>query len=409
MKKMFLFLAVVMILSTAATMTMAATLAEWDFGMANYRVDTGSPNYYRNLPSGGSLASTAKTEIRTAPNPTSDNLTANWQQVTGASGATDDYAVGWKGKSGSQHILYTGLTTPYSESTTSNKQKSNWFTAQRQTMTISAKIKFNQLRYGNYDQNQMFSIGMGWSGGMAESTGQTSNLFHINAAVFSTRYLTGGTNPGQTGNTSTIYDELSDYVPGVGTTASTTADKIIGPNAAVASNTNNSGTKDDVVANWRGYAGLAIMKNDVSQGTPYLSKFAERGGLLPTPIAADPNAIAINAAGSDNISGNADDWYLYTMTMDFSSRTTAVYNVYLNNVLQATLTQNLPIGTVAGDFWTIRELKIGSNGYFSGAIDNLKITDTIDDPSVPTVPEPATLVGLLAFAPALIAISRRRK
>ena len=413
MKKVFFVLAAVMLITTAATMTMAATLAEWNFGMATYVVDTSaSPAYYKNLPIDGSLLSTARTEIRSAPKvPPIDLTLANWEQAIGVSGAADDFAMGWLGKSGAQHILYTGLTTPYSESTTSNKQKSNWFTAERQTMTISAKIRFNQMRYPygvgtstGYDQNQMFSIGFGWSGGMAEpTTGQTQNLFHVNAAVFAPRYPDGGTNPGGSGNTATVYQNLSDYVPGVGTTASTTADRILGPNAAVTSNTSNTGTRENVVANWRGYAGLSIMKNDVSQGTPYMSKFAERGGFvplpagwvegdpIPAPIPADPNAIPIAANGLDGIADNADDWYLYTMTVDFSAGSTATYNVYLNNVLQATLTQNLPLGKPEGEFWTVRELKIGSNGYFTGSIDDLKVTDTIDPPVV--VPPAGAVTG----------------
>ena len=394
MKKTLLVFAVVMILATAATMTMAATLAEWDFNMASYVIDTSAtPNYYRYLPIGGSLASTAKVEIRQAPVLTSDNLTANWEQPVGASGAADDYAVGWLGKSGATQTLYTGLAIPYAESITTNKQKSNWFTAERQKMTISAKIKFYSLRYGGRPQNQMFSVGIGWSGGMIDPvTTYSHNLFHINASIICSKNVEGGTNYGGSGNTADGLINLSDYVQ------ATTTDKIVGPNAAVPSNINNGGTTSGATlipdADFRGYAGVSIMKWDASYGTPYLSKYAERGGPvqlpvgwvegdpIPAPIPADPNAVPIAVNGADGIPNNADDWYSYIITIDLSEGSTATYNVYLNNVLQATLTQNLPLGKPAGEFWTVRDLKIGSNAWFSGALDDIKVTDTIDPPTV---------------------------
>ena len=389
MKKVFLVLAVVMILATAATMTMAATLAEWNFGLASY--DTSVATHYKYLSAGGDLTS-AYTDIRLAPdaNAVPSNAVANWEQTAGSSIAADDKSISFLGKGNAQHMAYA--------SSSASSSNSGFFTSGLQTITISADVRFNQMRYGSYDQNQIFSVGIGQSGNL------TQNLFHVNGAVYSSRYPSGGTNPGGVGSpyTTLASDSITNYKD----------DGTIGANAAVATNYSNLGTRENTVANWRGFAGVSIMKNDPSNYV-YMSKFAERGsiGTNAPAVTADPNAIAIAAAGIDGTLGNVDDWFKYTMSIDFSAGTYATYKVYVGNVLQATLTQNLPTGKLAADYWTVRTLAFGpaSNSSFSGAIDNIKITNTIDDPSAPTVPEPATLVGLLAFAPALIAVSRRRK
>ena len=379
MKRIFLVFAVVMLLTTAATMTLAATLAEWDFSQASYTPDTVPLGHWTYAATAGSLT-TAKTDVRFAPTVgTPSSTVANWEQVQGVTSAADDLSVQWVGNSGT-HSVNTGVAGE------------GWFTAARQTLTISANIRYNQMRFGN-DQNQMFTLQFGQSGNTSQI------LFNANAAIFTSRYASGGTNPGGVGSPYTTVgsDSLNNYI----------AYGTVGPNAAVAATTSSLGVRENDIPDWRGFAGVSVMKND-SSSYRFMSSFAERGsvGTAEPFIAADPNAISIAAAGADGVLGNTDDWIKYTMSIDFSAGTYAVYKVYVGNVLQTTLTQNLPTGKLASDYWTVREFRIGASNYFSGAIDNLKVTDTIDNPAVP---EPATLVGLLAFAPALIAVSRRRK
>ena len=378
MKKAFLVFAVVIILTSAASLAMATTLAQWNFNPETYSEIPDTYVHARYAPVAGTLSS-AFTEVRSTPKTgvTGPILAySNWEQVTGASGLAGDTAINWYGNANAQHLLYTGTGT---ESTTFT----NWFTASRQQLSISAKIKFNKFLVPTNSAyiNQMFTIGIGQSGNL------TQNLFHINASIYTQRYSGGGTNRGGVGDT----HNLSNY----------TADTTFGNNAAVATNISNTGTVETVEANWRSSAGLTLQRNDIGYD-PRMSKFAERGSIGDaTPfVAADPNYIPIAVAGADGIAGNTDDWYDYRMDIDFSTGTIATYNVYVNNILQATLTQNLPTGKLATDYWTIRELKLGPYTYFSGAIDNVQIS---------TVPEPATLVGLLAFAPALIAVARRKK
>ena len=338
-----------------------SVLAEYDFSLGSYTANSPVGHWTYDA-TGGSLAGIAYTDSTIAPNDAADNTTANWQQSAGASGDGSDKSVHWKGKDNSTHYVYAS-----SSATTTN---SGWFTDTRQTLTISAKIRYDQLRYGSpnaNDQNHMFSLGIGQSGDSSQ------NLFHVNAAVFSNRYPGGGTNPGGNGSPylTVATDSISTYI----------SDGTIGANSAVTTNVGAYGTRDDTVANWRGYAGVAIMKNDASN-YKFLTKFAERGnlgGITPT-VTADPNAVSIAAAGPDGVAGNTDDWYLYTITIDFSAGDTATYNVYIGNQLQSTIVQNLPSGKSGSDYWTIRDFKIGAYNYYCGAIDDLKITNSIEIP-----------------------------
>ena len=335
----------------------SSALAEFNFNSDHYTANSPT-GHWRYSASGGSLVSTAYSDVNRAP----DTLTgpiqngANWQQVTGVSGTAPNWYSGYP----AQFNLYTGTG---SESDTFT----NWFTSSRQTLTISAKIKFNKLRAYttsvNFDLNHIFTIGIGQSGNTSQ------NLFHINAAIDVQRYAGGGTNRGGIGDT----HNLSNYV----------AESTFGNNSAVTSNRSNTGTLESVEANWRAWAGLTLQRNAAGDYDPRMTKFAERGSIgTATPaVTGDPNAVPIAVAGPDGTAGNADDWYQYTMTIDFSAGDTATYKVYIGDKLQATLVQTLPTGKSGSDYWTIRELEIGPYQYFSGAIDDLKITGTIDDPS----------------------------
>ena len=340
----------------------STVLAEYNFNLESSYSANSPTGHWRNYATGGTLSGTAFTDITFAPTVgTIDNTAVNWEQVTGNSGGGSDYALGWAGKGNSTHYVYASSTA-----TTSN---SEWFTSTRNTLTISAKVKFNQLRYGTpnaQDQNHIFAIGIGQSGDTSQ------NLFHINAVVFSNRYPGGGTNPGGNGSPylTVATDSISTYI----------SDGTIGSNSAVTSNVGAYGTADNTVANWRGYAGVTVMKNDASN-YKFMTQFAERGnlnGITPT-VTAQSNAVAIAAAGPDGVAGNTDDWYLYTISIDFSAGDTATYKVYIGNQLQATMVQNLPTG-IGSAYWTVRDLRIGANNYFTGAIDDIKITDQIDVP-----------------------------
>ena len=360
MKKAFLLLAVAMLLTAAATMTMAATLAEWNFSLGTFDSELN-----RYATTGGSLTD-AITSPSFAPSvPPIDNTNTNWQQVPGASGESGDYAVGWYGR---------GNSTFYARPATGFSRESTWFTDTKKTLTVSFKVKFDVIRYNwssalpndpfasRTNQNNFLALEIGLKSGLDYS------LYSVVGSVFCSPYYNGGTNPVAVGSTNGSIATYSEF-------------NTAGINAAVPAtySTGSSFARPE----WRNYAGIVIGRNDIGYDN-IMSKFAERGSTEPFQpfVAPDPNAVAMAVGGPDLIVGNADDWYLYTMTIDYSAGNTATYKVYVGDKLQATLIQNLPTGLAAGDYFTIKQLRYGANNSFRGAIDDFKITDTIDAPAV---------------------------
>ena len=385
MKKVFLVLAVVMLLTAAATMTMAATLAEWNFDLSSYSVTPGEIYpYCRYAAIDGTLQSTATTLVRKEADtlfPTYNMTTTwpalnvtNWQQSTGYTGQ----ALHWWSNTGETHYVYTGELSPAGADENSNL--TNWFNATRKQLTISCKVKFDWLRAlsntSNQNMNQFFTLSIGQSGDFSQI------LFNVNASVVTWRYKAGGTAgglaPGGTGcPIAGRSDSLTNYM----------AYNTYGNNPANNNGICIVGTPDQLLPNTIegliATAGLTVGRFDTSYNT-CMQRFAERGSIdTATPaVAKDPDAVLITSYGPDGVANTADDWYKYTMTVDFSSGTVAHYKVYIGNKLQASIDQNLPSGLAPGNFWTIRNIQLGAYAAFSGAIDDLKITDTIDPPTV---------------------------
>ena len=350
MKKVFLVLAVVMLLTSAATMTMAATLAEWNYSLATF-----DPDLNRYAPTGGSLTD-AITSPSFAPSvPPIDNTNSNWQQVAGASGEPGDYALGWYGR---------GDATFYARPADGFSRESTWFTETRKTLTVSLKVKFDMLRYRvsllypndpfylTTNQNNFLSVDIGLKSGLDYS------LYTIVGSAFCNPNPNGGTNPAAVGSTNGSVSTYFEFNT-AGINAATPA------TYATGSELNRT--------DWRNYAGIVIGQNDTTKSN-IMSKFAERGSI--------GTALPFVAPDTDPVPMVAGEWYLYTMTIDYSAGNTATYKVYVGDKLQATLVQNLPTDLAAGDYFTVKVLRYGCRNSFRGYIDDFKISDTIDPPVV---------------------------
>ena len=351
MKKPLLILAVAILLATAATMTMAATICEFTFDQSTYDTTT---NQYSSL---------VGTQVLGQSTPAAPSATT-WLQDpdTSSNTAFTGSNQGVKWDAAAMYPLRLG----------------GWPSTTPTQMTISYWIKFDALRLSTANQEEPVRLEMREYAEAAASN--TTTTVGLNFAT--PKYTGGGTQTGAHpyNTTQTTLSPSNMQWGGGYYLASTIAE-----------------------ANKKTFAGVKTSDGGIIEPDAHarwMSKYAERGGVssgplpvgwvegdaVPAPIPGDPNAVACSV-------GN---WYLYTVTCDFTNRDAYVYNVYIGtpttpSVLQATLTQLRTTATtpLPNGYRTLRYLHLGPPGItssswnFRGTLDYLKVTDTIDTPAAP--------------------------
>ena len=344
MKKVILVLAVAILLATAATMVMAATICEFTFDSSTYNTTTFQYS---------SLVGTQVAGLSTAAGPTA----TTWLQDTTTSNTAfsgPNEGIKWDATARSEMRI------------------GGWPAIVPTQMTISYWVKFDALRLSTADVEDPVSLE--WREYNADGTANT-----VTTATFefcTPKYTGGGSNPGASPYQGTQPDLSPNTVQwGSGTYISS---QIVAPNQRTF-----AGIKTSDLGILDSAGKQRIMSKMAERGGPVTPQTWVEGDPIPDPIPASPNAVACSI-------GN---WYLYTVTCDFTNRDAYVYNVYIGtpttpSVLQSTLTQLRTTATtpIPGGYRALRYVHFGpltSTFLFRGTLDYLKVTDTIDTPAAP--------------------------